>query len=304
MKTFIESIKLSKKEKISELLNIINKSPNKSDKDSELNKEERMKTGKFFFSNTFLNENYSVKENFNIENMNTNEITYLLDECNKTNSIEDSIFLLQNYIPRVQTYTIKEKNIIEYPILMYIKSMTRKYNKVNKLENELRRLTDLDENIISVVVEEKNKLQSGIANTSIDLIDMIDHYVIKNIKCRQFEIFIYKLKGDIYNIISLIEDVPLKKQNFINQSEFYYLEALTISDQTNNLFTIFHLETVVSLIDFYITRLSCPEKGFFLSQDVVNHERFNNGVEFTGEVKVLLDEIQNVYLQLKKKLDK
>lgn len=252
-----------------------------------------------FMNNIFSLSDYSIKEKFLIDKMSKDELLYLLDLCNKTDCLDDSLYLLIKLIPKSLIFTISDKSYFEYPISFYLKNKRKILSKLSKLEQELGKVNEIDLNIVNIVIEEKKKVESEIATICITLIDCIDLYILKNIKCKQFEVFIYRIKAELYNIIASIEHKENKKNNFINQAESYYKEAISICDSIHN--SSIRLEVIISFMNFYINTKNDNYNAYYLADEVIKNSDYNKEI---SEVKLLFEEIQNQHKRLENIIDK
>lgn len=253
------------------------------------------------FSNLYCSDTYSVRTKFSFEKMSKEELCYLLNICNETFSYDDALEVLEHLVVKYGNYTIEDKKLIEIPIINVISVKEKHLKKVLKLEAELKKVKKIDTCIISMVEEEKVKFEAELAEICSKFIDIIDVYLLKNIICKEFESFLFRLKADLYKCFSFIEEDPKKKGNFMQQAEYYYTEAMTITEKMN-LLNVCRLEIILSFAEFYVYVKLDYGKAMFMTEEIVKNFELQDFYE--GKKKESKDkEILSILLRIKEVYD-
>lgn len=252
------------------------------------------------FSNLYSSDSYSVRTKFTFDKMSKEELFYLLGICNETLSYDDALEVLEHLVIKYSNYTIDDKKLIETPIINVISVKEKHLKKVLKLETELKKVKKLDPSILSMVEEEKIKFEAELAEICSKFIDIIDVYLLKNIICKEFESFLFRLKADLYKCFSYIEEDQKKKSHFMQQAEYYYTEAMIITEKMSCL-NVGRLEIILSFAQFYVFVKCDYGKALFMTEEIVKNFELQDFLEGKrtnskdSEILSILLRIKSVY---------
>lgn len=262
--------------------------------------------------NTF-NEIEILKEEFfetiysDIKDRNTLE-SIIITSCNCGNYLE-SIELLRFLMEKFPKMDYSKKELIENSIKCYISKKQSTINSLLEIQNKFK-LNDVKSiNLLDDAIKsEENELKS----ISGELIAVLDTYMFKNTKSRLFEIFLFRIKADLfkYQFQYFKDQVSMSKK-----SEEYYIQSIKLSEELkddselkeyNLMFTDdlnegqikllknkLYLECLLSLSNFYTNYMNLPKKSYYLLEGIVKSPDLQ---EFYRERKMFQSRDLNYYL--------
>lgn len=283
-----------------------NKIKNKDEKQNFISNEENsfniIEAQKEEFFETKLRVIYSEnKDRSTLESI-------IISSCNCGN-YNESIDLLKILIEKFPKMDFSKKELIENSVKGYI---SKKQSTISAFIDILEKynLSDIrSSNLIKDAIKsEENELKS----TSGELIALIDTYMFKNTKSRLFEVFLFRLKADLfkYQFQYFKDQISMSKK-----SEEYYIQSIKLSeelsdfnelkeydlnfpyDMNENLKKLLknqlYLECLLSLCNFYSNYISLPKKTYYLLENIVKSPELQ---EFYRENKKFSSKEINYYL--------
>ncbi len=193
-------------------------------------------------------------------------LIYIADKCER---YEDALSAFEAMIQKFQcNLTREERETFESCFKNIIKTKQKNLNKISIYIEKLKkqqteRDANFEENFLNSIIEEKAHISNSLKSVCKKTLRLIDNYLIKYINFlitpiheekgestdKENEMFLLRLKGDIYKYLSQVE-ISDDYKNLLNSANQFFKEALSIGTENFPISNKTLLETVIAYSKF------------------------------------------------------
>jgi 14-3-3 protein beta/theta/zeta len=215
----------------------------------------------------------------------------------------------------VQSYpgnlSINEREMFESSVKTIIRTKQENLNKISKLIKEVKK-QEAEEDpqdeqekeikkennfiILDSLTEEKNYIENQIKLICKKTLTLIDNQLLKNSNCNENDVFLLRMKGEMYKYLSQVE----KKEEYdlLNTAKNFLKQSLEKAHQKLDILSTTYLDTILANVKFIRDFLNNPEAANNIIKSVMKLDKvrliLDKMIEIDDKVYSLLEQIKNM----------
>lgn len=194
-------------------------------------------------SNILNSKDINITDNLS-NSENRNNLIFMARLYDKSEKYENMVECINSFIKLNSLLTIEERNILSsgYKNILSPKRFSWRYlqNQYKKEEKENHKTA------ASYVLEIKNKVELEILNICVNIINIIDNFLLPNANEIEFKVYYLKMKADYYRYQCEVSSIEENFNKNIQNAEYTYKNAYNLAEEFLPISSITRLGTALN----------------------------------------------------------